>query len=117
MEREEQTLLQQLVCLKTQKTGRKEVAIGTVFGHQGPANLLIHGFDAFLEHYRDDIHSISKMRTELGYHIHYHIHRDDHMFFGCLFSASVWPTMKWKHSIQWGSHTSGRKSSCISLPD
>ncbi|KAF9668245.1 hypothetical protein SADUNF_Sadunf15G0109000 [Salix dunnii] len=47
----------------------------TVFGHQGPANLLIHGFGAFLERYRDDIHSISKMRTDLGYYYQHDLSR------------------------------------------
>ncbi|XP_002510925.2 uncharacterized protein LOC8266046 isoform X2 [Ricinus communis] len=32
----------------------------TVVGHEGPAVLLVHGFGAFLEHYRDNIRDISK---------------------------------------------------------
>ncbi|KAG8638487.1 uncharacterized protein LOC110600318 isoform X3 [Manihot esculenta] len=32
----------------------------TVVGNEGPAVLLVHGFGAFLEHYRDNIHGISK---------------------------------------------------------
>lgn len=31
----------------------------TVAGYEGPAVLLVHGFGAFLEHYRDNIHSIA----------------------------------------------------------
>lgn len=31
----------------------------TVVGHQGPAVLLVHGFGAFLEHYRDNISGIA----------------------------------------------------------
>ncbi|KAL6004875.1 hypothetical protein ACLOJK_005431 [Asimina triloba] len=31
----------------------------TVAGHEGPAILLVHGFGAFLEHYRDNIHEIA----------------------------------------------------------
>ncbi|XP_038685375.1 uncharacterized protein LOC119985219 isoform X2 [Tripterygium wilfordii] len=32
----------------------------TSVGHEGPAILLVHGFGAFLEHYRDNINSISE---------------------------------------------------------
>ncbi|XP_065871108.1 uncharacterized protein [Euphorbia lathyris] len=32
----------------------------TVVGQEGPAILLVHGFGAFLEHYRDNIHPISE---------------------------------------------------------
>lgn len=32
----------------------------TVVGHEGPATLLVHGFGAFLEHYRDNICSIAE---------------------------------------------------------
>lgn len=31
-----------------------------VFGHEGPAILLVHGFGAFLEHYRDNIYGIAE---------------------------------------------------------
>ncbi|XP_042505707.1 uncharacterized protein LOC122082310 isoform X2 [Macadamia integrifolia] len=31
----------------------------TVVGHEGPAVLLVHGFGAFLEHYRDNIYAIA----------------------------------------------------------
>ncbi|KAL8552576.1 hypothetical protein ACS0TY_001314 [Phlomoides rotata] len=31
----------------------------TVSGHKGPAILLVHGFGAFLEHYRDNLHPIA----------------------------------------------------------
>ena len=31
----------------------------TVVGHEGPAVLLVHGFGAFFEHYRDNIHPIA----------------------------------------------------------
>ncbi|KAF2311736.1 hypothetical protein GH714_026460 [Hevea brasiliensis] len=32
----------------------------TIVGHEGPAVLLVHGFGAFLEHYRDNINVISQ---------------------------------------------------------
>ncbi|KAG2711105.1 hypothetical protein I3760_04G061700 [Carya illinoinensis] len=32
----------------------------TVLGHEGPAILLVHGFGAFLEHYRDNIYGIAE---------------------------------------------------------
>lgn len=32
----------------------------TVVGCDGPATLLVHGFGAFLEHYRDNIHGIAE---------------------------------------------------------
>ncbi|KAL3645222.1 hypothetical protein CASFOL_010402 [Castilleja foliolosa] len=32
----------------------------TVAGHEGPAILLVHGFGAFLEHYRDNVHPIAE---------------------------------------------------------
>ncbi|CAL5367006.1 unnamed protein product [Camellia sinensis] len=32
----------------------------TVVGHEGPAILLVHGFGAFLEHYRDNINGIAE---------------------------------------------------------
>ncbi|KAM6582164.1 hypothetical protein CsatB_009166 [Cannabis sativa] len=32
----------------------------TVAGHEGPAVLLVHGFGAFLEHYRDNIYDLAK---------------------------------------------------------
>ncbi|OMO85847.1 hypothetical protein CCACVL1_09967 [Corchorus capsularis] len=32
----------------------------TVVGNEGPATLLVHGFGAFLEHYRDNINSIAE---------------------------------------------------------
>ncbi|KAE8022417.1 hypothetical protein FH972_008219 [Carpinus fangiana] len=32
----------------------------TVIGHEGPAILLVHGFGAFLEHYRDNIYGIAE---------------------------------------------------------
>lgn len=32
----------------------------TIVGHEGPAILLVHGFGAFLEHYRDNIGSIAE---------------------------------------------------------
>ncbi|XP_047325426.1 uncharacterized protein LOC124929176 [Impatiens glandulifera] len=32
----------------------------TVVGHEGPAVLLVHGFGAFLEHYRDNINNIAE---------------------------------------------------------
>ncbi|RVW35233.1 hypothetical protein CK203_085832 [Vitis vinifera] len=31
----------------------------TVVGHEGPAVLLVHGFGAFFEHYRDNIHPVA----------------------------------------------------------
>lgn len=32
----------------------------TVAGEDGPAVLLVHGFGAFAEHYRDNIHSLAR---------------------------------------------------------
>ncbi|KAJ4828410.1 hypothetical protein Tsubulata_022862 [Turnera subulata] len=37
----------------------------TVAGSEGPATLLVHGFGAFLEHYRDNIHNISEGRNRV----------------------------------------------------
>ncbi|KAF6152606.1 hypothetical protein GIB67_013053 [Kingdonia uniflora] len=61
-----------LMALKSQvcKEGRYPVRIWrwnghliqfqyTVVGHEGPAILLVHGFGAFLEHYRDNLDAIS----------------------------------------------------------
>ncbi|XP_058085009.1 uncharacterized protein LOC131232641 [Magnolia sinica] len=59
-----------LMSLKSQKSneGRHPIRIWrwngyliqyTVAGHDGPAVLLVHGFGAFLEHYRDNISNIA----------------------------------------------------------
>lgn len=37
----------------------------TVSGHEGPAILLVHGFGAFWEHYRDNINSIASDRNRV----------------------------------------------------
>lgn len=37
----------------------------TVAGHEGPAVLLVHGFGAFLEHYRDNIYPIAEDRNRV----------------------------------------------------
>ncbi|XP_030935151.1 uncharacterized protein LOC115960407 [Quercus lobata] len=60
-----------LMCLKSLASydGRYSIQIWrwkghliqyTVFGHEGPAILLVHGFGAFLEHYRDNIYGIAE---------------------------------------------------------
>lgn len=36
-----------------------------VAGHEGPAILLVHGFGAFLEHYRDNINDIAEGRNQV----------------------------------------------------
>ncbi|KAF3433124.1 hypothetical protein FNV43_RR24226 [Rhamnella rubrinervis] len=37
----------------------------TVVGHEGPAILLVHGFGAFLEHYRDNMSNIAEGRNRV----------------------------------------------------
>ncbi|KAH6761249.1 DNA photolyase [Perilla frutescens var. frutescens] len=37
----------------------------TVAGHEGPAILLVHGFGAFLEHYRDNVYPIAEDRNRV----------------------------------------------------
>ncbi|KAL5569987.1 hypothetical protein UlMin_026562 [Ulmus minor] len=60
-----------LMSLKNQMTDEKNYLVRIwrwkgyliqyiVAGHEGPATLLVHGFGAFLEHYRDNIHDIAK---------------------------------------------------------
>ncbi|KAK4572021.1 hypothetical protein RGQ29_030431 [Quercus rubra] len=60
-----------LMCLKSLASydGRYSIQIWrwkshliqyTVSGHEGPAILLVHGFGAFLEHYRDNIYGIAE---------------------------------------------------------
>ncbi|KAK7854879.1 pheophytinase [Quercus suber] len=60
-----------LMCLKSLASydGRYSIQIWrwkghliqyTVFGHEGPAILLVHGFGAFLEHYRDNLYGIAE---------------------------------------------------------
>ncbi|KAL6131884.1 hypothetical protein ACLB2K_070257 [Fragaria x ananassa] len=60
-----------LVALKSQLTDDRRYQIRiwrwkgyliqyTVVGHEGPAMLLVHGFGAFLEHYRDNIGHIAE---------------------------------------------------------
>lgn len=59
------TLLDLLYLFMEFKTGITSLFQYTVAGNEGPAVLLVHGFGAFLDHYRDNVDNIVNCKSRV----------------------------------------------------